>query len=433
MAEELTAGYVVKTIDGRTATVKKLLGGGGQGNVYLVDYEGKPMALKWYKKGAMSKDPLAFYRNLVENKEHGAPSSEFLWPLDVTEWTEGTFGYIMNLKPDGYYEVSDFMVKNVCFSSYKVAIDAALKIVSAYRLLHNEGYSYQDLNDGNFFINPQNGNVLICDNDNVAPDKTETGIIGKPRYMAPEIVMNQNMPNSLSDLFSMSVILFILFCMTHPLEGKKSLEPCLTPALQEKLYGSEALFIMDPADKSNAPHPIIHKNVYIVWPCLPKYMQELFLKAFNQKALKNPNARPKELEWMQNLVRFRSEIVRCSCGNEVFTQDGMPCVCEKCQKKIHIPYRLEFKDYAIPGMPDSRIYRCQLGVCRADEALHPMGRVISKKDTPGLLGIRNLSGKRWSATTPSGKSRHVMPDEVVPLKDGISFVIDNEKIEIKSN
>ena len=30
------------------------------------------------------------------------------------------------------------------------------------------GYSYQDLNDGNFFINPQSGDVLICDNDNVA-------------------------------------------------------------------------------------------------------------------------------------------------------------------------------------------------------------------------------------------------------------------------
>ena len=28
--------------------------------------------------------------------------------------------------------------------------------------------SYQDLNDGNFFIDPQTGKVLICDNDNVA-------------------------------------------------------------------------------------------------------------------------------------------------------------------------------------------------------------------------------------------------------------------------
>ena len=432
MSEELKSGVRIKTIDGKTVVVQKRLGGGGQGDVYLVDYNKAPMALKWYKNGVMN-NPAAFRQNLIDNKEHGAPSAEFLWPVDVTEWSNGTFGYIMPLKPSGFYEVSEFMLTNVRFKSYKTAIDVALKIVSAYRLLHNDGYSYQDLNDGNFFINPQNGKVLICDNDNVAPDKTETGIIGKPRYMAPEIVAKKNMPNSLSDLFSMSVILFILFCMTHPLEGKRSLEPCLSPALQEKLYGSEALFIMDPTDRSNGPHPIVHKNVNIVWPCLPKYMQDLFLKAFSQKALTNPNARPKELEWIQNLVRFRSEIVQCSCGNEVFTQDGKPCVCEKCHKKISIPFRLEFDDYSIPGLPDSRIYRCQLGVCRADEALKPMGRVIAKKDTPGMLGVRNLSDKSWNAVTPSGKAKHVMPDEVIPLKDGISFVIGDGKINIKSN
>lgn len=36
-------------------------------------------------------------------------------------------------------------------------------------MLHRHGYSYQDLNDGNFFINPESGDVLICDNDNVMP------------------------------------------------------------------------------------------------------------------------------------------------------------------------------------------------------------------------------------------------------------------------
>ena len=172
MSEELSKGFKVKTIDGRIAVVQKHLGGGGQGDVYLVDYNDSPMALKWYKKGAMN-NPKAFYENLVDNKEHGSPSAEFLWPIDVTEWSDGTYGYVMPLKPEGFYEVSDFMLTNVCFKSYKTAIDAALKIVSAYRLLHNAGYSYQDLNDGNFFINPQNGKVLICDNDNVAEEQSE--------------------------------------------------------------------------------------------------------------------------------------------------------------------------------------------------------------------------------------------------------------------
>ena len=62
------------------------------------------------------------------------------------------------------------------------------------------------MNDGNFFINPNNGKVLICDNENVAPNGTDTGILGKPRYMAPEIVLGKKMPDNLTDRFSMSAV-----------------------------------------------------------------------------------------------------------------------------------------------------------------------------------------------------------------------------------
>ena len=54
MSEELNQGFKVKTIDGKSVTVQKLLGSGGQGDVYLVDYDGSPMALKWYKSTAIN-------------------------------------------------------------------------------------------------------------------------------------------------------------------------------------------------------------------------------------------------------------------------------------------------------------------------------------------------------------------------------------------
>lgn len=433
MSEKLSAGYRIKTLLGKDVIIEKWLAEGGQGDVYVVKYNGEQKALKWYKPKGMGKKPKAFYENLKSNAMRGAPSPEFLWPLDVTEWVDGVFGYVMDLRPEGYYEVCDYMLTNVRFASYKTVIDAALHIVSAYRILHNMGYSYQDLNDGNFFINPQNGKVLICDNDNVAPNGTETGIVGKPRYMAPEIVMGKKMPDNLSDRFSMSVILFILFCMTHPLEGKRSLVPSLSPEIQEKLYGSEALFIMDPNDKSNAPDPKIHKNMKVVWPCLPEYMREIFLKAFDQKAMTNPNARPKELDWINCLVRFRSEIVQCQCGNEIFTEDGAACACESCRRKANIPFRLVFSEYAIPGIAGSRIYRCQLGTCNANDALNPVGQVLTNKNDPSLLGIKNMSDKSWNATTPSGKAKRVMPGDVIPLKAGITFTINEETIKIESN
>ena len=50
-----------------------------------------------------------------------------------------------------------------------------------------------------------------------------------------------------------------------------------------------------------------------------------------------------------------------------------------------------------------------------------------------MLGIKNLSEKSWNATTPSGKSKKVMPGDIIPLKDGIVFEINDQKIKIESN
>lgn len=432
MDGSLSTGYSIKTLFGGTVTVEKYLAEGGQGEVYVVDYNGERKALKWYKKTGLGKNPQAFYENIKQNVMRGSPSQEFLWPLDITEWTDGTFGYIMNLRPSGYFEVTEFMLCHVRFSSYRAIIDAALKIVSAFRILHNSGYSYQDLNDGNFFINPQNGKVLICDNDNVAPDGVETGIIGKPRYMAPEIVLGKTKPNSLSDRFSMSVIIFILFSLTHPLEGKRYLVPALTPALQEKLYGSEPLFIMDPDDDRNGPHEILHKNIIQIWPCLPDYMKEIFLRAFSQKSFQKPSFRPREIDWLNVLTRFRSEIIPCSCGNDVFTQDGNSRRCEVCGLTIHVPFKLKLRDYSIPAIKGSRIYRCQLGVCGEKEALSPVAQVIERPDTK-LLGIRNKTDRRWDAISSKGMAKKVAPEEVIPLKNGITFTYADECVTIIEN
>jgi len=214
---ELEQGTIIKLLNGKTCTVDSELGRGGQGIVYLVDYCGGDFALKWYTRDYSD----SFYNNLKRNADSGAPSNAFLWPLAVTEKQKGSFGYIMKLRPRGYREFSDFMLAKVQFSSMAANINAAIKICDAFQKLHIRGLSYQDMNDGNFFINPRNGDVLICDNDNVAPDKTNLGIIGKAGYLAPEIVDQKTMPNRYSDYFSMAVILFILFYFNRPFEGKK--------------------------------------------------------------------------------------------------------------------------------------------------------------------------------------------------------------------
>lgn len=158
--KQLELGTQIATKSGTKLSIIRFLGEGGQGSVYEVDYGGMRKALKWYKD--LGRDPEAFRQNLEENVAKGSPSPAFLWPEDVTVWKDGTFGYVMALRPEGYHEMSEFLIAKVT-ADWKQLIDASMNIVTAFRILHNQGYSYQDLNDGNFFINPKTGDVKIAD------------------------------------------------------------------------------------------------------------------------------------------------------------------------------------------------------------------------------------------------------------------------------
>ena len=58
------------------------------------------------------------------------------------------------------------------------------------------------------FFDPDTGDVLICDNDNVSANGIDnSSVYGTPRFMAPEIVMGQAKPSRNTDLYSLAVLL----------------------------------------------------------------------------------------------------------------------------------------------------------------------------------------------------------------------------------
>ena len=210
--DKFESGKVIKTTRGSPITIEKYLASGGQGDIYIVEYGGKKKALKWYKPQAL-RAPNAFYENLKRNADKGPPDKAFLWPEAVTEKINGSFGYIIDLRPDGYYELSKILASDKYrFSSFKTAIDACIWITNAFGKLHAYGYCYADMNDGHFFINSQTGEVLICDNDYVAPNGTRVGILQPPRYSAPEIVISegQRPPDIQSERYALSVLIFLI-------------------------------------------------------------------------------------------------------------------------------------------------------------------------------------------------------------------------------
>ncbi len=139
--KEFQKGQKLKTASGGELTVLRKLGEGGQGMVYEAEYNGRRLALKWYFSNKL-KNADVFYRNIENNIRQGPPTDAFLWPLEITEYYEGSFGYLMELRPGEYQDFSRFLLAKVHFSSIDAVIHAALCIVSGFRALHNRGYSY---------------------------------------------------------------------------------------------------------------------------------------------------------------------------------------------------------------------------------------------------------------------------------------------------
>lgn len=427
--KEFQKGQRIKTVSGGELEVIQKLGEGGQGVVYKVNYNGKPLALKWYFGNKLNNAD-KFYRNIQNNIKQGTPTGAFLWPLEITEYFEGSFGYLMELRPPEYKDFSLFLLAKVHFANIEALINTALCITNGFRELHNRGYSYQDLNDGNFFVNPKTGDVLICDNDNVAPYGENLGIAGKCRYMAPEVVMGQKRPDSHTDRFSLAVVLYMLLFLNHPLEGKRTMCPCLTEELERKFYGSDPVFVWDPANDVNRPVRGVHTNEIKLWPLYPAFVRKTFEKAFSHEVMvgNDTTHRVIEKEWQEVFTTLRDLTIKCSCGSETFIDPSQQsCRCINCGKSIERPPILKVKKYHAALAPGKKLYACHVQY-DSDDFKEAKGEVISSRNNPSLLGLRNDSNNTWEAILPNGSSKGYPNGQVIKLGKGIKINFGNGNV-----
>lgn len=406
---ELKTNQRVPLEIGGSCTVKRELGRGGQGIVYLVDLNGKDMALKWYTTIPGEQ----FYKNLKKNIDAKAPSDAFIWPEYLTKMHDGQFGYVMKLFPQGYYDFSDFLLAKQKFKSFYAMLNAAMKICDAMKILHRLGYTYQDLNDGNFCIRPTDGDVLICDNDNVVPQGQQSGIKGKMRYMAPEIVTG-GMPDKYSDRFSFSVILFMLFFNNHPLEGAKVAGcPCLTEKYEKEFYGTKPEFVFSP-EGGNRPVKSMHKNVLLRWKVFPMILRKTFCEQFSNEKVTNPQSRILETEWQKIIATLRDETVVCpKCKESTFVDDSTQNCCINCGFKIDISRQIKLGKRNIILVPKSRIY--------LNNDNTPDAFVDILANDSRVYTLTNLGTESWSVETPSGKVRSLANRETMPVKAGMKI------------
>ncbi|GBU28944.1 hypothetical protein R84B8_02506 [Treponema sp. R8-4-B8] len=427
--EDLKMGTSFKTKKGETIKILEKLGEGGQGTVYKVSYNGKIKAFKFYHHNFI-KNSIKFYQNLENNINKGAPTAAFLWPQDITEKTEKGYGYIMDLCPPEFKEFSLFLLAKEKFASVTAMINSGLYIIEAFRELHNSGYSYQDLNDGNFFVNPKNGEVLICDNDNVVEYGKNLGVAGKCRYMAPEVVIGKALPSVHTDKYSLAVILFLLLMGNHPLEGKRAYIPCTTEEIERKIYGEEPLFIFDRDDTSNGPVHGINNNSTKRWPLYPSYIREKFMEAFSQTALNDPSKRIIEKEWLKIFIRLRSEIYKCkNCGEIFFADPARETPCHACKTIQRFEHYITLPKMNVAIHERTKLFECHINP-DSDDFRSIAAETVFNEAT-GSFEIKNKSKKTWLRIDANGKQTSKTSGKTVPVQAGTQIIFGNAKGEIK--
>ena len=407
----LKANTNISLTNGQTATVLRVLGQGGQGTVYEVNLNGKKMALKWYTHPAYTANA-NFYHNLETNIRIGSPSPSFLWPEYLTQVQYGSFGYVMPLRPKHYVEFSRFLLAKERFASLRALFSAAIHICNAFKALHSKGLSYQDLNDGNFFLCPKTGDVLICDNDNVIFHGANLGVAGKTRYMAPEVVAGA-LPDTYTDRFSLTVILFLLLYGNHPFEGERVLaQPCMRESDEKRFFGSDMIFIYNPTNAANRPVHGVHTNVLRRWNAFPAVLRNQFIEEFSQEKLyANPQSRLIEAEWVRLLQIVLDHIVMCPyCHQETFVDDQNAVRCVSCGTLLQVKARMSVNGRSLPLMAGNR-YQLADNVC--------IEAVLSSTDN--LLWLRNTGKQTWQVTTTKGEQRPLAPKALMPAKPGIQI------------
>ncbi len=300
------------------------------------------------------------------NREGGAYYKKlYCWPTDVIK-EEDKWGIIVPVYPPAFffkkgYAANDLIqgkekegkwfaaakfrnphfplrLDNSELGNWQSYFQIGVNIARGVKRLHSAGLAHSDLSYKNVLIDPVTKAAALIDIDGlVVPGLFPPDVIGTADFIAPEVLSTKhlnlldekrNLPNRLTDLHALAVMIYMYLLYRHPLKGGKVHD--LDTEKDDLLsMGEKALFIEHPTDTSNQPKRSQIPAQELPWADTDKlpytitgpYLKTLFDRAFID-GLHNPQKRPTATEWEEALLK---------------TTDLMqPCANPACRQKWYV-------------------------------------------------------------------------------------------------
>ena len=289
-------GQIVTDLDGRRYTLGRLVGQGGQGEVYEVNQGGLAVKLL-QSSNAAERERLRRSIQAVRRLDLGglpiASPIAVLRPPHV--------GYVMGFAarmssfrglvtpPVDGRSIAEWYIAT---GGLRTRLQLARAVFDLFARLHSRGLVYGDPSPGNILFAPENGQqrVFLIDADNLHVGGQPSGAhMYTPGYGAPELVTGTMAPDTLTDAFAIAVIAFELLTLAHPFVG--DLVHDGEPDLEEAAFRGRMPWVEHSSDTRNRCSRGISRDLVVSPEAL-----RLFRRMF-EGGLDNRLLRPGLGEW----------------------------------------------------------------------------------------------------------------------------------------